>query len=112
MALLKIARMGHPVLRRPADSVRDPQAPAVQRLIADMTETMYDADGLGLAAPQVHESLRIIVFHVPATRRAAEAPDAGDTTSRPRVVPRRRRTPATRPTTRSLPGPARRARCR
>jgi len=79
MALLKIARMGHPVLRLPADSVRDPQAPAVQRLIADMTETMYDADGLGLAAPQVHESLRIIVFHVPATRRAAEAPDAGDT---------------------------------
>ena len=69
MALLKIARMGHPVLRQPADSLRDLHAPAVQRLIADMTETMYDADGLGLAAPQVHESLRVIVFHVPAGRR-------------------------------------------
>jgi len=72
MAILKIARMGHPVLRRRADPVDDPMAPSVRRLIADMVETMVDAVGAGLAAPQVHQSLRIVVFHVPAARVAGE----------------------------------------
>jgi len=62
MAILKIARMGHPVLVRPAQPIGDPGAEAVQRLIADMVETMVDAEGIGLAAPQVHRSLRLIVF--------------------------------------------------
>jgi peptide deformylase len=62
MALLKIARMGHPVLLRPADPVDDPTAPEIRRLIADMAETMEDASGLGLAAPQVHVPLRIFVW--------------------------------------------------
>jgi peptide deformylase len=62
MALLKIARMGHPVLLRPADPVEDPTAPEIRRLIADMAETMEDASGLGLAAPQVHVPLRIFVW--------------------------------------------------
>ena len=53
MAILKIARMGHPVLRAPAAPVQDPTSPAVHKLIADMIETMDDADGAGLAAPQV-----------------------------------------------------------
>ena len=65
MALLKIARMGHPVLRRPAEPVADPTTPAIARLIADMAETMADAAGVGLAAPQVHVPLRIVVFYVP-----------------------------------------------
>jgi peptide deformylase len=62
MALLKIARMGHPVLARRARPIEDPTALPVQRLIADMAETMADADGIGLAAPQVHSSLRLILF--------------------------------------------------
>ncbi|MBY0331918.1 MAG: peptide deformylase [Acetobacteraceae bacterium] len=65
MAILKIARMGHPVLLRRAEPVADPTAPELRRLVADMHETMADAAGIGLAAPQVHEPLRLFVFHVP-----------------------------------------------
>jgi peptide deformylase len=62
MAILKIARMGHPVLVRPAQAIDDPSAESIERLIADMVETMVDAEGIGLAAPQVHCSRRLIVF--------------------------------------------------
>jgi peptide deformylase len=62
MAILKIARMGHPVLLRRADPVEDPTAPEIRRLVADMAETMEDASGLGLAAPQVHVPLRLFVW--------------------------------------------------
>ena len=68
MAILKIAKMGHPVLRQPAEKVVDPTAPEIQRLVQDMLETMEDADGAGLAAPQVHVPLRVVIFHVPAGR--------------------------------------------
>jgi peptide deformylase len=78
MAILKIARMGHPVLRRVADPVADPTAPEVARLVADMLETMIDADGIGLAAPQVHASLRLVCFHVPRARAGAGANAAPD----------------------------------
>jgi peptide deformylase len=77
MAILKIARMGHPVLDRKADSVADPTDPAIARLIADMVETMTDAGGVGLAAPQVHVPLRVVVFFVPAGRMADQRPAAG-----------------------------------
>lgn len=65
MAILKIARMGHPVLAQPADSVPDPTDPAIGQLIRDMVETMLDAPGQGLAAPQVHVPLRVAVFLTP-----------------------------------------------
>lgn len=68
MALLKIARMGHPVLRARAEPVRDPTDPEVRRLAADMLDTMLDAPGVGLAAPQVYRSLRMIALHVPSDR--------------------------------------------
>jgi len=68
MAILKIARMGHPVLARIAEPVADVAAPEIQRLIDDMIETMRDAGGAGLAAPQVHVPLRLVVFHAPAAR--------------------------------------------
>lgn len=64
MAILKIARMGHPVLISPAQPVADPNAPEIRRLIADMAETLADAGGVGLAAPQVHVPLRLVI--VPA----------------------------------------------
>ena len=72
MALLKIAQMGNPILRRVADKVHDPQAPGVQGLVADMIETMDDASGVGLAAPQVHEPLRVIVFRIPEARTSGD----------------------------------------
>lgn len=62
MALLKIARMGHPVLLRRAEPVADPTDPAIRRLVADMAETMEDAGGIGLAAPQIHVPLRLFVW--------------------------------------------------
>jgi peptide deformylase len=74
MALLKIARMGHPVLVRKADPVPDPGAPEIRRLVADMMETMMDAPGVGLAAPQVFVPLRLFVFRVPGGR-GSEDPD-------------------------------------
>ena len=73
MAILKIARMGHPVLLNPAEPVADPGAPEIRRLVADMIETMEDAQGAGLAAPQVHVPLRLFVFRVPAGRVEGEA---------------------------------------
>lgn len=62
MAILKIARMGHPVLLRRAEEVQDPHDPEIRRLITDMAETMLDAGGLGLAAPQVYVPLRLFVW--------------------------------------------------
>ena len=63
MSILKVARMGHPVLRRAARPLEkaDIRNPAVQKFIDDMIETMYEYHGVGLAAPQVHEGLRLFV---------------------------------------------------
>jgi peptide deformylase len=74
MPILKIARMGHPVLRARAAEVPDPTALEVRHLAADMLETMEDANGAGLAAPQVHVPLRLVMFHVPTHRTT---PDEG-----------------------------------
>ena len=63
MAILKVARMGHPVLRARARAVEPAQirTPAFQRLVDDMFETMREYQGVGLAAPQIHVSLRLFV---------------------------------------------------
>ena len=65
MAILKIARMGHPVLLARAEPVPNPAAPEIRRLVQDMIDTMEDAQGAGIAAPQVHVPLRLFVFRVP-----------------------------------------------
>jgi peptide deformylase len=75
MAIRKIAKMGHPVLKRPARAVSDPTSPETRALIADMLETMEDANGAGLAAPQIHEDLRVVIFHVPAERASGQDGD-------------------------------------
>ena len=72
MAILKIARMGHPVLAKKAEPVANPASPEIRRLVADMVETMIDANGAGLAAPQVHVPLRVVVFQAPESRADAE----------------------------------------
>jgi peptide deformylase len=66
--ILKIARMGHPVLNQIAQAVADPKASEIRHLVNDMVETMMDANGAGLAAPQVHVPLRIVVFQAPDER--------------------------------------------
>lgn len=64
MAILPIRRAGDPVLRERARRVRNVDS-SIHKLIDDMWETMYDAPGVGLAAPQVGISLRVVVIHVP-----------------------------------------------
>src|SRR3546814_1111758 len=59
-----------PVLRRKAAPVADPTAPEIHNLVKDMLETLADIGGLGLAAPQVHVPLRVVIFEVPAGRAA------------------------------------------
>jgi peptide deformylase len=63
MSILKVARMGHPVLRAKARSIDrgELERPALQKLIDDMIDTMSEYHGVGLAAPQVHEGLRLFV---------------------------------------------------
>jgi peptide deformylase len=64
MSILKVSRLGHPVLRMESRRVspQDLASPAIQKLIDDMMETMVEYYGVGLAAPQVHESLSIAVI--------------------------------------------------
>jgi peptide deformylase len=68
MTIRKIAKMGHPVLRQRAAEVTDIADPELRRLVEDMVETMIDANGAGLAAPQVYQSTRLVIFQAPATR--------------------------------------------
>lgn len=65
--------MGHPVLRGTAVPVADPSESGLQHLAADMIDTMLDAPGVGLAAPQVYERLRMVVIRVPADRSGGES---------------------------------------
>jgi peptide deformylase len=75
MAILKVARMGHPVLRTKARAIERAEiaVPATQQLIDDMIATMVEYRGVGLAAPQVHQSLRLFVAQL----------DEGDDPERP-----------------------------
>jgi peptide deformylase len=59
MTRLMIAKLGQPVLLRKADMIEDAGDPAIQELVDDMIETVFEAQGVGLAAPQVYRSLRI-----------------------------------------------------
>ncbi len=75
MAILPIVRMGHPVLRSPAAAL-PPAAlaeAATQRLIDDMIETMHDADGVGLAAPQVGVGWQLFVYQVTGSEDADDS---------------------------------------
>jgi peptide deformylase len=81
MSILKVARMGHPVLRRKARAIDrgDIRNPVVQKLIDDMIETMVEYHGVGLAAPQVHESLRLFVASL-------DHDEAGESASKPIAI--------------------------
>ncbi|OYQ35006.1 peptide deformylase [Niveispirillum lacus] len=87
MAVLPIVRMGNPVLRRVAAAIPVPASGGfdddLRQLAADMVDTMLDAPGIGLAAPQVDIGKRIIVFRVPPERASG---DQGDTPMGPQVL--------------------------
>lgn len=86
MSILKVARMGHPVLRRKARALEKAEigSAAVQKLIDDMIETMVEYRGVGLAAPQIHESLRIFIAALDAA--AADGVEAGGAQAEPLAV--------------------------
>lgn len=75
MAILKVARIGHPAIRTAARplTAEEIASPALQRLVDDMIDTMKDYDGVGLAAPQVHLDLQLAVIEVPGRDDRAEA---------------------------------------
>jgi len=75
MSILKVARIAHPVLRAKAKPVPKSafKDPLFQKLVDDMQETMYEYEGVGLAAPQVHEGLRLAVIEVPGDDERSEA---------------------------------------
>jgi peptide deformylase len=82
MAILKVSRLGHPVLREKASDVevKDIKAGKFKSLIEDMVETMHAYEGVGLAGPQIHLPLRIFVFEVQervAKRRGVKQVSAG-----------------------------------
>jgi peptide deformylase len=74
MSILKVARLGHPVLRAGARtlSAKEAASPPIQRLIVDMVETMREYSGVGLAAVQVHEALQLAVLEVADNPRYPE----------------------------------------
>jgi peptide deformylase len=66
MAILKIARMGNPVLKQIASPVLDIQGENIAGLADDMRETLEDIGGNGLAAPQVHVDKRVVLYRITA----------------------------------------------
>ena len=73
MAIREILRMGNPILLKEAEQVEKFDTPEIHELIKDMIETMKDAEGAGLAAPQVGESIQLVVFGVDKNKRYPEA---------------------------------------
>lgn len=74
MSLLPVVRIGDPVLRGKALPVADPADPAIRDLSEAMMETMLAEHGVGLAAPQIGQSLRLIVMRLIADRSEADQP--------------------------------------
>jgi peptide deformylase len=90
MALRKIVKMGNPVLAARAAPVDAANMERVVALLPDMVETMRAAGGVGLAAPQVGESLRVIIFEVPEGRASdteGDGPLALQTLINPEIEP-------------------------
>ena len=65
MSILKISQLGHPILLQQSKPVKNIKSQEVKKLIYDMSETMLDAQGVGLAAPQVYQNKQIIIFRNP-----------------------------------------------
>lgn len=80
MAILRlIAQLGQSVLRDPVHKIEDPNDPAIQELIEDMLVTVADANGVGLAATQVYESVALFLIASRPTPRYPGAPEVEPT---------------------------------
>jgi len=98
MSILKVARMGHPVLRTKAKPVPQSEigSTAVQSLIDSMMATMLEYHGVGLAAPQVHEGVRLFVAQLvtdhdddesePENREAGQVGGVADRKPEPKLI--------------------------
>ena len=64
MAILKIAKLGHPVLIKKTNEINDLNNVDLKKIVFDMSQTMLDADGIGLAAPQIHLSHRMFIYRL------------------------------------------------
>jgi len=73
MAVRQVLRMGHPTLLKVAQPVTEFNTASLDRLVADMFDTMAEQDGVGLAAPQIGESLRIVTFGFDCNERYPDA---------------------------------------
>lgn len=71
--LLQISQLGHPILRERAQAVKKIAVPETQALIDDMIATVVDSGGVGIAAPQVYQGLRVFIL---ASHPSARYPDA------------------------------------
>lgn len=74
MAVRPILKMGDPRLLRVADPVEAFGTPALEALIDDMFDTMAAAGGVGLAAPQIGESIQVVIFGFERSERYPDAP--------------------------------------
>ena len=78
MSLLKVAKLGNPILRQIAQPIDlkslSPSNSEIQILIDNMIDTMREEDGVGLAAPQVFQSLQLVVIECSSNDRYSEAP--------------------------------------
>jgi peptide deformylase len=89
MAIREILKMGDPRLLRVAKEVETFSTPELEQLIVDMTDTMKDAQGVGLAAPQIGVNLQVVVFGTgaPNPRYPSEAPVAKTILINPLITP-------------------------
>ena len=65
MSILKIAKIGHPILLKKTKEVKEIGSDNIKKIVYDMSETMLDIKGIGLAAPQVHINKRVLIFQNP-----------------------------------------------
>lgn len=90
MAIREILRMGNPALLYPSESVSDPTASSIRELLQDMRDTLESVEGIGLAAPQIGNALRVVLFQLPASRippQAKTQPEPWTAMINPRVEP-------------------------
>lgn len=79
MSIREILKMGDPRLLRQAEPVQEFDTPELHALIEDMFETMHDANGAGLAAPQIGVNLQLVIFGFKQSARYPDAPPVPET---------------------------------
>jgi peptide deformylase len=86
MSILKVARMGHPILREKTRELTaaEIRSSDIQRLIDDMVDTMHEYSGIGLAAPQIHQPIRLAVIELEADND--RYPDLAETDSGLQII--------------------------